>query len=120
MLTNQMGASPEKILWDNTRIKEQADEIAWKIGDLKNLRTILSSDLSLREARVSTQSSEDVRLFTYVTIIFLPLSFSSSLFSMQGLPGSSLVSTFVILTICALFITFLVLVNLKTSGSDSQ
>ena len=46
------------------RMKEQGDEIAWKIGDLKDLRTILSSDLSLREARVSTQSSEDVRLFT--------------------------------------------------------
>jgi Mg2+ and Co2+ transporter CorA len=96
------------------KIKEQGDEIVWKIGDLKDLRTILSADLSLREARVSTQSSEDVRLFTYVTVIFLPLTFSSSLFSMQGLPNNLVVTTFIILTICALFITLLVLINLKT------
>ena len=97
-----------------TKMKEQGEDITWKIGDLKDLRTILSADLSLREARVSTQSSEDVRLFTYVTVIFLPLSFSSSLFSMQGLPDNPVVTTFLILTICALFITLLVLVNLKT------
>lgn len=96
------------------RMKEQGDEIEWKLGDLKDSRAILSADLSLREARVSTQSSEDVRLFTYVTIIFLPLSFSSSLFSMQGLPENPVVNTFIILTTCALCITLLILVNLKT------
>ncbi len=54
--------------------------------------TNLINYMSLQTARTSSRSAEDVRLFTYVTIIFLPLSFSSSLFSMQGAPQGGVVS----------------------------
>ena len=74
----------------------------------------LVSYMQLREARTSTRSAEDVRLFTYVTIIFLPLSFSSSLFSMQGSPQANTVSIMVQTTAVALAITILFLSNLKT------
>ena len=74
----------------------------------------LVSYMSLREARTSTRSAEDVRLFTYVTIIFLPLSFSSSLFSMQDPPSSSIISVMAQTTIVALTITFIFLSNIKS------
>ena len=67
----------------------------------------------LQEARTSTRSAEDVRLFTYVTIIFLPLSFSSSLFSMAGAPQGSTIYVMVPTTVIALVVTFLILANLK-------
>ena len=72
--------------------------------------------MQLQEARISTRSAEDVRLFTYVTIVFLPLSFSSSLFSMQGKPSSQTVSTMATTTVVALAITFFVLAHLKLLG----
>lgn len=70
--------------------------------------------MSLQAARTSSQSAEDVRLFTYVTIIFLPLSFSSSLFSMQDAPASNVVSVMVPTTVIALAVTIFVLANMKS------
>ncbi len=69
--------------------------------------------MSLQAARTSSQSAEDVRLFTYVTIIFLPLSFSSSLFSMGGAPEGGTLSIMVPTTAIALAVTILALANMK-------
>ncbi|KAI4094561.1 MAG: hypothetical protein LQ339_007436 [Xanthoria mediterranea] len=74
----------------------------------------LVSYMSLRTARTSFQSARNVRLFTYVTIIFLPLSFSSSLFSMQGAPASNVISVMVPTTGVALALTIFVLANMKS------
>ena len=71
------------------------------------------SQMQLREARTSTQSAEDIRLFTYVTIIFLPLSFSTSLFGMQSKPSGDIVLTMLQTTAIALAITFFFLANMK-------
>lgn len=69
--------------------------------------------LQLQDARTSSQSAEDVRLFTYVTIVFLPLTFASSLFSMQGAPTANTISIMVQTTAVALVVTILVLANMK-------
>ncbi|KAL8961351.1 MAG: hypothetical protein Q9193_002082 [Seirophora villosa] len=69
--------------------------------------------LQLQDARTSSQSAEDVRLFTYVTIVFLPLTFASSLFSMQGAPTANTISVMVQTTVVALVVTVLVLGNMK-------
>ncbi|KAL8756856.1 MAG: hypothetical protein Q9184_004370 [Pyrenodesmia sp. 2 TL-2023] len=69
--------------------------------------------MSLQAARTSSQSAEDVRLFTYVTIFFVPLSFSSSLFSMGGAPERSTISVMIPTTVIALAITILALANMK-------
>lgn len=64
-------------------------------------------DLSLRK-------SEDIRFFTYVTVVFLPLGFASSIFSMNGTPPGDLVVNLVICAIVALTITVIALFNAKT------
>ncbi|KAL8941806.1 MAG: hypothetical protein Q9216_002044 [Gyalolechia sp. 2 TL-2023] len=69
--------------------------------------------MSLQAARTSSQSAEDVRLFTYVTIFFVPLSFSSSLFSMGGAPERSTLSVMVPTTMIALALTIFALANMK-------
>ena len=88
------------------RLREQR-----RIADQRHNNLV--SYKQLQEARTSTQSAADVRLFTYVTIIFLPLSFSSSLFSMGGAPKGSTISVMVPTTAVALTITFLLIANLK-------
>ena len=73
----------------------------------------LVSYKQLQEAHTSTHTAEDVRLFTYVTIIFLPLSFSSSLFSMGGAPHASTLAVMGPTTAIALALTILLLANMN-------
>ena len=73
----------------------------------------LMSYKQLQEAHTSTRLAEDVRLFTYVTIIFLPLSFSSSLFSMQAAPHAATLAVMAPTTVIALALTVLLLANMN-------
>lgn len=111
---------PELRKWDQESQKSVAslrslrDEIKTKMGRAQQLRESLNADMQLRETRLQARSAEDVRLFTYVTIVFLPISFAASLFSMQQTPYTSLVGDFVKVAVIALIITLIVLSNLKT------
>ena len=103
------------------RCKNIVRELRTRQGRLRELRTAtdqghtnLMSYQQLQEARTNTQSAADIRLFTYVTIIFLPLSFTSSLFSMGGSPKASTVYTMIPTTAIALILTFGLLANLRT------
>lgn len=73
--------------------------------------------MQLREARLSARSAEDVRLFTYITIVLLPLSFVAGLFSMQKAPTGTLTKTFSLAAFIALIATLLILFTLKTMSS---
>ena len=88
------------------RLREQRREADQMYNNLMSYR-------QLQEARTSTQSAADVRLFTYVTIIFLPLSFSSSLFGMDATPSQSTIAVMIPTTIISLLVTLLLLANLK-------
>ncbi len=94
------------------------NQVSTKMSRVQHLRDSLSADMQLREARLQARSAEDVRLFTYVTIVFLPITFSSGLFSMQQAPGNSLVGTFAKVAVIALVITLVILFNLKTMSRN--
>lgn len=96
------------------RLKLQRTQIAGRAAFIKHLRDGLTADMALRESRFSARSAQDVRLFTYATVIFLPLSLSASLFSMQGAPGSHTVSLFISVALVALAVTLVFLSNLRT------
>ncbi|KAL9611731.1 MAG: hypothetical protein Q9167_003654 [Letrouitia subvulpina] len=105
-LTLKVKSLIQQLYMQKSRLQEQ----------LRMVESLISFFLSykqLREAQTSTQSAADVRLFTYVTIIFLPLSFSSSLFSMAGAPKESTIYVMVPTTVIALTVTVLLLANLK-------
>ena len=95
------------------QLKAQRNRVQDQLRFAEHRHTDLIGYMQLREARTSTRSAEDVRLFTYVTIIFLPLSFSSSLFSMAGTPESETIVTMIQVTVIALAITLLSLANMK-------
>ena len=111
----------EKLGESSLRCKSKVQQLRMQQSRLKEQRRAaeqrhneLVSDKSLQEARRNTRSAADVRLFTYVTIIFLPLSFSSSLFSMAGKPNGHTISVMVPTTVVALTITLLLLSNMKS------
>ena len=63
---------------------------------------------------MSNRSADDVRIFTYATVIFLPLSFVSSVFSMAGAPDRATVQPFIIAAVVALLTTIAFLLNAGT------
>ena len=111
--------------WDQEGKKNVAvlrtvqSQVSNKRSRVQHLRDSLNADMQLRETRLQARSAEDVRLFTYVTIVFLPISFSSSVFSMQNAPGGSIIENFAKVAITALIITFVILFNLKTLSRNT-
>ncbi|KAI9832808.1 MAG: hypothetical protein M1819_004028 [Sarea resinae] len=102
------------------RMKSQLERVDNILKEIENFLLYHNSDKQLREAKQATQQAEDVRLFTYVTIIFLPLSFASSLFSMGGTPNSSTISTMAQTSVVALSITLILLLNFKLLNRHLQ
>ena len=97
-------------------IKKQSAQQERCVRDLKNqqdridflVTLVTSAQEAIRSAR-SLHEAENIRLFTYVTIFFLPVGLSSSLFGMGQVPDRNVVVTMVITAAIALFITALVL-----------
>ncbi|KAL9000928.1 MAG: hypothetical protein Q9188_005567 [Gyalolechia gomerana] len=100
-----------KIGIQQVRVQRDLLEEQQKLAEQRHNNLI--NYMSLQAARTSSQSAEDVRLFTYVTIFFVPLSFSSSLFSMGGAPERSTISVMIPTTVIALAVTIFALANMK-------
>lgn len=95
---------------------KQIRELHSVYTSVKSLKETLVRSQEQIRADLSLRGAEDIRFFTYVTVVFLPLGFASSIFSMNGNPGSDLVLSLVICAIIALLITVFALVNAKTLG----
>lgn len=80
----------------------------------RNTEQSVRDDLSFRRA-------EDIRFFTYVTVVFLPLGFAASIFSMNGTPSTFVLSSMIVTAVTALILTVLALIcarNLAGFFSD--
>jgi hypothetical protein len=67
---------------------------------------ITREDLDLRRAN-------DLRLFTYVTVVFLPISFATGVFSMSDAPTAGLMGSMATTATLALLVTVVALFNAK-------
>src|SRR4030095_11282008 len=73
-----------------SRIKKRTEEV-------QDLRTGLTSASALFDSRTTVRQGENIRLLTYITILFFPLSFATSVFSMQILtPTPQVITAFAI------------------------
>lgn len=95
-------------------IQSLLERIEGEIDYVKQLRQWLLDDLSLKEARISNRSADDVRIFTYATVVFLPLSFASGIFSMSGAPDRATVQPFIVAAVVALVATITFVLNAGT------
>ncbi|KAI1373906.1 hypothetical protein F4677DRAFT_427594 [Hypoxylon crocopeplum] len=97
---------------------------------IRNLHSVHASIKSLKETLLrgqdqtrddlSLRGSEDIRFFTYVTVVFLPLGFASSVFSMSGTPAPDLIVSLVICAAVALALTVFALFNAKALAYVTQ
>ncbi|EFX03559.1 hypothetical protein CMQ_487 [Grosmannia clavigera kw1407] len=81
---------------------------------LEHMQDQTRNDLSLRGA-------ENIRFFTYVTVVFLPLGFAVSIFSMADTePGHHMLVNMVVCAVVALALTTIALVNAKTMAAVAE
>ncbi|KIW33229.1 hypothetical protein, variant [Cladophialophora immunda] len=95
-------------------LEEQEEKIKNKILEVQRSNETTVSELSVNLTIVQSRTDENVRLFTYATVIFLPLGFSSSLFSMGGSPAHETIQKFSVTAIVVLVLTGLLLLNVKS------
>lgn len=81
--------------------------------DLESLQEACTTRLANAREELSFRSSQNIASFTYVTIVFLPLGFAASVFSMNGYPDAGWVASMVVIAVVALTITATALANAK-------
>ncbi|KAI9734210.1 MAG: hypothetical protein M1834_002311 [Cirrosporium novae-zelandiae] len=85
-----------------SKLKTQKSRIEFLITLVQSIQDGLRADTSLREA-------ENIQLFTYTTVFFLPVGLATSIFSMGSVPDHKLVISMVITAAVALSITAIIL-----------
>lgn len=128
--TREKDRGQERPRWTRNDERKYGGIITKVLGltkkEIQNFHGIHASVRSLKENLIrrqeqtrqdlSLRGSEDIRHITYVTVVFLPLGFVSSILSMNGNPGSELVGSLVVCATAALLITIFALFNAKTLG----
>ncbi|KXH48869.1 hypothetical protein CNYM01_04885 [Colletotrichum nymphaeae SA-01] len=82
-------------------------------NSIRSLKEQLISNQQQSRDNLSLIDAENVRLFTYVTVIFLPLGFAASIFSMSDTPPGDVLKPMIVCSVIALFLTIVALANAK-------
>lgn len=94
-------------------LKWRKKEIEDLLDDVESLREACTARLANAREELSFRSSQNIASFTYVTIVFLPLGFAASVFSMNGYPAASWVASMAVIAVVTLAITATALANTK-------
>lgn len=89
------------------------DDFHRQIDDLASRQT------EIRDAQEFHQN-ENVRYFTYATVIFLPLGFAASFFSMSGVPDHAIVVSLVQFAVAALAVTIAILLSVRLALKSAE
>ena len=92
-------------------LKNQRESFRQKLAATKALRDALFNASAVIESRASTRLGEHVKLLTFVSIFFLPLAFTTSLWSVND-KFSTTALIYVIVTVA--LSTYLVMFNINT------
>ncbi|KAH6679338.1 hypothetical protein B0J14DRAFT_295896 [Halenospora varia] len=85
------------------------------IQDVKDLRESLQSTAAVFDSRTAVRQGENIRLLTYITLLFLPLSFGTGIFGMQIIESSPRAVKAFAITLPTIFVaTALIIFNLDT------
>ncbi|KAJ4387730.1 hypothetical protein N0V93_008329 [Gnomoniopsis smithogilvyi] len=102
--------------WLNIGNRSAAVRIA-ELRDLQNkiklLEMFIEKNLNWSRESLTFRSNENIIAFTYVTVIFLPLGFAVSIFSMSDSPPGANLGSMVICSVVALALTVLLLLNAR-------
>lgn len=102
----------------DTAIEKLHDKLLWvrkKSNEVRDLRDGLFGASSLFDSRTTVRQGDNIRLLTYITLLFLPLSFCTSIFGMQTLiPKTLPMSAFAITLPSITVLTILLVFNLQS------
>ncbi|KAL7895155.1 hypothetical protein HDV64DRAFT_104877 [Trichoderma sp. TUCIM 5745] len=93
------------------------DELQRCCDSIKVFNTLLAKRMEAARSEWEIQSSNNIRLFTYVTVVFLPISFATSIFSMSDAPSENTLRHMITLAAVALGATIIALFNAKALDS---
>ncbi|OJD40288.1 mg2+ transporter zinc transport protein [Diplodia corticola] len=102
-----------KLLVQNQRRHRDLERLKTTI---QTFRQFLSGRLESIRDDMSFRGSENMSLFTYVTVIFLPLGFATGIFSMSEAPARLTLASMAVTAAISLFVTVFTLVNAETLG----
>ena len=94
--------------------QRQGSDIRRLRDNIRAFHESLPGQLETMRDDISFRGSEMINLFTYVTIVFLPLGFATGVLSMNELPNHSLLRNFVYLALAAFGSTVLALLNARS------
>ncbi|KAL7912207.1 hypothetical protein GGI35DRAFT_444719 [Trichoderma velutinum] len=87
-------------------------------ANVQSFNMLLTRRLEVMRNDLDTKSNVDIRLFTYVTVVFLPVSFATGVFSMSGAPTRELLGSMASTACVALLVTVIALLNAKVLGAE--
>lgn len=82
--------------------------------NIRKLKVTLTTRREKIRRDLEFRWNENIRYFTYVTVIFLPLGFAASFYSMSGAPDHGLVLSLVKFAIAAFAVTVVFIVSAKS------
>ncbi|KUL83782.1 hypothetical protein ZTR_06613 [Talaromyces verruculosus] len=92
------------------KISRRLDQLDQTIRDLLQFEFAWAS---INESRVSTRLGHNVMLFTYVSILYLPLAFCASIWAIPNIADSDTRNPFIITSVVVGFISLLISFNLE-------
>lgn len=94
-------------------VQAPLDQQIWKLeitrNNLRGLRESLTTSRERTQHSLEISREENIRYFTYVTVIFLPLGFAASFYSMGGPPEHALTISLVQFAAAAFAVTIVLL-----------
>lgn len=94
-----------------TLTHRQTREIERLKSQIKTFREALPTYLESLREDISFRGSQNMTLFTYVTVVFLPLGFATGVLSMSGAPDDVTLKSLITLSLGALGLTLFALLN---------
>ncbi|KAF4881806.1 hypothetical protein CGCFRS4_v015191 [Colletotrichum fructicola] len=107
-------SSIQKLNVSNDHAVRKLKRIHLKISKLEES---LSKKLDTMRSDMDEQRNNNTQIFTYVTVIFLPLGFATGMFSMSEVPAGNMLGNVAITAFGALGITAVLLMAAKTADS---
>lgn len=80
------------------------------------MTSVLENRRSVRAADAALQQNRNIKLLTLVTIFFLPLSFSTSIYGMNNMPTNADFTNFAWVTVAVCVPTYLLIASLTPSN----
>ena len=93
--------------------RKSASEVDGLRKEVRTFHESLSSQIESIRNDMQFRDSQKINLFTYVTVVFLPLGFATGLLSMNGAPEHALLMNLVTVSLGALGVTLFALLMVK-------